>query len=284
MASSIGRNQPDRVYRRHPAIAQSHLKSILVSPAHYKAALSRPFPATANMVLGSALHCLVLEGRQVFEAQYIERPEDLKLTTKEGKEWAAQQKEKGLTVLTGEQTKQLNGMAAALGKLDWFDPKHQSTLGPLSELSVYWDWCGLDCKARLDRVIELPDKVLVLDLKTTDSVSPKKFLDKVLGLNYLFQAGYYTEAAAVAFKKPAEFVFVGVERDLPNCVDFFTPAADMVAEARDQCIHALKTLKTCLLTDEWPGPPPQMHSMSLPPWYASPVPRATLDEPAEPLF
>lgn len=283
MSVSIAWMQPDRAYRQDPGLAQSSLKSILVSPAHYQASLKRRFPSTPNMVLGSALHCLVLEGRKVFDASYVTRPDDIKLNTKEGKAWAAEQK--GKTILNGEQSAQLLGMAKALGELEWFAPERQEELRKYSELSIYWDWNGVDCKARLDRVIELEDQVLVLDLKTTDSVNYKKFMDKMVHLNYMFQAAYYTEAAAVAFKKPAQFIFVGVERDLPNTIDFFTPAPSMVEESRAQCEYALKTWKTCMLTDHWPNNPPQMHTMELPEWYRSPVPRAIMEaETEEPLF
>lgn len=272
MTKAISWMQADAAYRRDPGIAQSSLKNILLSPAHYQASLKKRWPATPNMTLGSALHCAVLEGNEVFDASYIERPKDLKLTTKEGKDWAAQQKNAGRTVLTGEQTDQLKGMVQSLQQLEWFLPERQTDLRKYSELSIYWEWCGIDCKARLDRVIELEDKVLVLDLKTTDSVNPKKFLDKVLYLNYLFQAAYYTEAAAVAFDKPASFIFVGVERDAPYCVDYFTPGPEMIAEGRSQCEYALNTLKQCFITNEWPGPEAQMHVMSLPDFYKSPVP------------
>lgn len=282
MASSIAWCQPDSAYRKDPGIAQSHLKSILISPAHYKAALARRFPVSPNMILGSALHCIVLEGKETFEANYVERPEDIKLTTKEGKEWAAEQRRKGRTVLNGEQVEQLRGMARSLQQLEWFAPERQNELRKFSEVSIYWDWCGMDCKARLDRVIELEDRILVLDLKTTDSVNQKKFLDKVIYLNYLFQAAYYSKAAEVAFKKPAEFIFVGVEREAPNCVDYFTPAESMVVEGQKQCEHALKTLKQCILTDEWPGPPPTMNHLELPEWYRSPVPKTS--EPEVALF
>jgi len=279
---SIAWSQPDNAYRKDPGIAQSHLKSILISPAHYKAAQQRRFAVTPNMTLGSALHCAVLEGQDVFEVNYVMRPEGLNLNTKAGKEWAAEQKSKGLTVLNGEQVLQLNGMVKALQQLEWFAPERQAELKRFSEISIYWEWCEMDCKARLDRVIELPDKVLVLDLKTTDSVNPRKFLDKVIYLNYLFQAAYYSKAASIAFGKPAEFIFVGVERDAPNCIDYFTPTPDMAAEGERQCEFALRTLKQCILTDEWPGPPPTMNQMNLPEWYRSPVPAT--EQPEPPLF
>lgn len=271
MTVSIAWCQPDGAYRQNPGIAQSHLKSILVSPAHYQAALKRRWQVTPNMTLGSALHCAVLEGSKAFESSYVERPDDIKLNTKEGKEWAADQKSKRKTVLTGEQSAQLKGMVKTLQGLDWFAPNRQEELRKYSELSIYWEWCGMDCKARLDRVIEEEDRVLVLDLKTTDSVSPKKFLDKVIYLNYMFQAAYYTEAAAKAFNKPAEFIFVGVEREPPHTIDYFSPAEDMVSEGRKQCEHALNLLRECILTDEWPNQPPSMNKMSLPDWYKSPV-------------
>jgi pyruvate-formate lyase-activating enzyme len=282
MSVSIAWCQPDGAYRQNPGIAQSHLKSILISPAHYQAALTKRWQTTPNMLLGSALHCAVLEGTAAFESSYIERPDDIKLNTKDGKEWAAEQKKQRKTVLTGEQTQQLKGMVKALQTLEWFEVAEQERLRKYSELSIYWEWCGMDCKARLDRVIELEDKVLVLDLKTTDSVQPKKFIDKVIGLNYMFQAAYYTEAAARAFKKPAEFIFIGVERDAPHSIDYFCPGEDMVAEGHKQCEHALSLLKQCILTDEWPNQPPTLKTMSLPDWYKSPV-SATVNQEA-PLF
>jgi hypothetical protein len=282
MSVSISWCQPDGAYRQNPGIAQSHLKSILISPAHYQAALNRRWHTTPNMLLGSALHCAVLEGKMAFHSNYVERPEDVKLNTKEGKEWAAEQKKQRKTVLNGEQTQQLKGMVKALQTLDWFDVTKQESLRKYSELSIYWEWCGMDCKARLDRLIELEDKVLVLDLKSTDSVHPKKFIDKVIGLNYMFQAAYYTQAAMQAFKKPAEFIFIGVERDAPHTIDYFSPGEDMILEGHRQCEHALNVLKQCTLTDEWPNQPPTLNKMSLPDWYRSPV-TATLAE-EEPLF
>jgi len=276
---AISKRQPDPEYRRDPGIAQSGLKSILTSPAHYKAAQKRKWPCTPNMTLGSALHCISLEGPETFDRNYVRRPDDLKLTTKEGKAWAAEQKSSGRDVLTADQWESVHGMNASLASMEWFDPKRLDEYRDFSELSIYWEWCGMDCKARLDRLIELEDKVLVLDLKTTDSVSEKKFIDKVIYLNYMFQAAYYSKAASVAFGKPAEFIFVGVEREAPYTINLFTPTVEMMEEGTSQCEHALETLKECLITDYWPAPVPKMLTMDLPQWYVSPVP-----EKAELLF
>ena len=41
------------------------------------------------MEIGTAAHCLVLDGENAFNGAYVRQPDNIKLTTKEGKEWKA---------------------------------------------------------------------------------------------------------------------------------------------------------------------------------------------------
>jgi hypothetical protein len=68
-------NQPDHSYRREPGLNQSSLKKILKSPAHYKSALEDKFIPSPAMEIGTALHCLVLDGQAAFDGQYIRKPD-----------------------------------------------------------------------------------------------------------------------------------------------------------------------------------------------------------------
>ena len=79
----------------------------------------------------------------------------------------------------------------------------------------------IPCKARLDRVIPMENEVLVLDLKTTDSISTAKFQSKFVDLGYDFQAAWYSHAAELVYQKPARFIFVAIERTAPFTMDFF---------------------------------------------------------------
>jgi exodeoxyribonuclease VIII len=87
--AGVSYNQPEQEYRRNPAHAQSHVKHILKSPAHYQAALKQAWSPTLTMHVGSAVHCLVLEGQREFDSRFVLKPEGLSLTTKAGKEWKA---------------------------------------------------------------------------------------------------------------------------------------------------------------------------------------------------
>ena len=168
----------------------------------------------------------------------------------------------------------VQGMAAELAKLAWFDPA-QADYIKHNEVSVYWQDRGVDCKARLDRV--LIDEGIVLDLKTTDSVDPETFMKKVVNLGYDFQAAYYARAASMAFGKPFRFIFVAVERKAPFTVDLFEASPDMMAEATWKVEKALDLYAKCNESGEWPTKEPVIRQLEYPGWYKS----ARVEEPEQ---
>jgi hypothetical protein len=270
---SVAYNQPDPAYRREIGENQSSLKNILVSPAHYQVSKKRRFVTTINMEIGSAVHCKALEGDEEFERRYVLKPDDISLTTKEGKEWKAAQV--GKTVLTNSDKDRpwdsVVGMTDSLRSMEWFNPS-QSDYRKFNELSIYWDAMGIPCKGRLDRLVDNGDEVLVLDLKTTDSVDKSVFEKKVCGgMNYIFQAAWYAEAARLAYNKPAKFIFIGIERAAPWTADIFEVSDEMMTEGIKQINEARRILGECLRTKSWPKPNPSYNVMNLPPWYRSPV-------------
>ena len=277
---AIAYQQADPSYRADPGHAQSHVKHILKSPAHYQAAKQRKFTPTLSMQIGSALHCLVLEGEEQFERDFILKPDGLSLTTKEGKEWKAQAGKKTVLSKSDQYASwdAVHGMTESLRRLEWFDPS-QPDYRKYNELSIYWEAEGLDCKCRLDRLVLEDDRALVLDLKTTDSVDPRDFLKKVIGgMNYLFQAAWYSEATLAAFGLPTTFVFIGIERTPPYATCVFEVSPEMLAEGLEQTAYARNLLRECLRSKTWEPPAIDYRVLDLPPWYASPLESVTLDE------
>lgn len=275
---AVAYNQPDADYRREIGENQSYLKHILVSPAHYKAAKARRFPVTVNMEVGSALHCKALEGDIEFNSRFIQKPEDIAFNTKEGKEWKLAHK--GQTILAKQDWENVHGMAESLLRLDWFNPD-QTDYRKYNELSIYWDSDSIPCKGRLDRLVIEEDSLLVLDLKTTDSVDPMIFQKKVIGgMNYIFQAAWYAEAASLAFDKPARFIFIAIERAEPWTTAIYEISEETMLEGTAQIKQARQILKKCLDSKQWPKPEIPYNVLELPPWYRSPVEtnRITLDE------
>jgi hypothetical protein len=280
MAGAVSYMQADPAYRRDPGYAQSHVKHILQSPAHYQAAKKRRFSPTINMQIGSALHCLVLEGQEQFDKDYILKPEGLSLTTKAGIEWKQENRNK--TILSQSDSASswdaVHGVAASLRTLEWFNPV-QADYRKYNEVSLYWEADGLNCKCRLDRLLLSPDKAVVLDLKTTDTVDEREFTKKIVGwLNYLFQSAWYSEGTEAVFNVPASFVFIGVERAAPYTMAVYEVSAEMVAEGLRQTHFARKTLAQCLKTKQWPAPATASRVLQLPRWYQSPIDDGTMEQ------
>ena len=276
--AEVAYNQNEFDYRREPGINQSSLKKILDSPAHYQAALKFKMIPTPAMEMGTALHCISLDGQKAFDAGYIQKPEGIRLNTKEGKEWKESCGRKKVLSAGGKDDPwgSVHGMAANLAELAWFDPEQEDYIKH-NEVSIYWDWLGQACKARLDRV--LIDEGIVLDLKTTDSVDPETFMKKVVNLGYDFQAAYYAKAAEAVYEKPFRFIFVAVERKAPYTVDLFEVSPDMMAEGIRKCEAALRLYGECNDKGVWPNRVPSIRTLEYPGWYQSPLP-ATVEEPA----
>jgi len=276
----VAYNQSDFDYRRQPGVNQSSLKKILQSPAHYQAALKNKLIPTPAMEMGTALHCLTLDGQKAFEAQYVKKPEGIRLNTKEGKEWKENAGRKKVLSVGGKDDPwgSVYGMDESLRRLAYFDPSQPDYI-KYNEVSVYWESQGVQCKARLDRVdIE---QGLVLDLKTTDSVDPELFTKKVVSLGYDFQAAYYTLAAMEAYKKPFRFIFVAVERKAPFTVDLFEVSPDMMHEGFAKVESALKMYAKCKESDEWPNREPLIRQLDYPSWYH---PHGRVEESPEDIF
>ena len=260
--------QADTPYRKAVGESQSHLKTILKSPAHYVSAGKHRLIPSPAMTMGTAVHCLALEGKETFDQQFTQRPEGIKFTTKEGKEWREANKKK--TILTNDgrdrQWDSVIGMSKALQTLEWFDPSTPD-YRKFNEVSIYWKEQGIPCKARLDRVIPMEHETLVLDLKTTDNISPAKFQSKLVDLGYDFQAAWYSHAASLIWKKPVRFIFVAIERGSPYTMDFFEVPRFMVDEARYRNKKALSILSECRKKDEWPTRQPSLKLLDYPKWY-----------------
>ena len=262
----VAYNQPEFDYRRAEGVNQSSLKKILESPAHYQAALKFRLIPTPAMEMGTALHALSLDGEKAFDATYIKKPEDVKLNTKEGKEWKASVGRKKVLTTGGKDDpwNSVQGMAKSLRRLEWFNPDQKDYIKH-NEVSIYWEEAGVHCKARLDRV--LIEEGIVLDLKTTDSVEPELFTKKVVSLGYDFQAAYYARAAEIAYGKPFKFIFVAVERKAPYTVDLFEVAPDMMAEGMYKVEKALESYSNCTESGEWPNREPVIRQLDYPGWY-----------------
>lgn len=288
--------QDEKAYRSHPALSQSECKEFLRSPAHWLASYgpdAEPRFPSAAMILGTALHHAVLQPSS-FDKHWMNRDDKPKeptvaelkeLLTAAGAEFKSTMKKPellalafpdGLPVdnrqsLSGEDWKALEGMRRALLTHEvcgpWFDPT-QPDYERFNEVSIYCvDPLGITRKARVDRLRILPDRVQILDLKTTDDASPKGFPKSVANFSYDIQAFWYPDLTGKVFPDlPIEFLFAAVEKKRPHGVQVFRASPGLISSGQRKADKALHGFAQCRTLDYWPGYDPVILDIDLPAW------------------
>ena len=134
--------------------------------------------------------------------------------------------------------------------------------GGAAEVSLFAAQMGVDCKGRLDYVV---DDVIV-DLKTTEDASPAAFARSIANYRYHVQAAHYLALASELGMDAKRFVFIAVEKEAPYAIARYEldPADLMLAEA-DRQKH-LTRLASCQAFDSWPSYGYEIKTLSLPKW------------------
>jgi hypothetical protein len=251
-----------------PSVSSSGLRRIFdpgSSPAHFWNEWSAnpdhiEIESSEAMLLGRAAHHLILEEPD-FDRHFVVRPETY--TDEKGvekpwsgnankcKAWLKRMAESGLSVLTTAQVQKIHGMKTAILAHD----HAPSLLRGHVEISFIWqdEETGLWLKSRPDAVPAYD--ATGADLKCVSSVS-----DLFIS-NALRDRGYVQQAALVgeAFKKLLgidleTFAFVFVEQDRPHCVRMESVAGEDYDRGWHGNRAALRLIRKCLDTGEWPGP------------------------------
>jgi hypothetical protein len=177
-------------YRSHRALNYSAAKALLRSPKHFQAALNRKFEPSREMLIGTAVHEAVLEGKS---PSYIVRPADLDLRTKEGKEWKA--KNAGKEIMSPDEDSAVRNAIKAVRESA--DAQYLLKLCQQREVGIIHNYNGVDIKGRLDaHGKDEAGKPIVLDFKTTSDADPETWGRKAFGLRYPMQTAWYQSLLA----------------------------------------------------------------------------------------
>ena len=200
-------------------------------------------------LVGRALHTLVLEGREKFEAEFaVGGPVNPKTgelfgsTTKAWAEWAAAQ---GKPVLTLAQFDLIEKMADGVRA----NPLAVDLLSEgIAEGVVRAEYCGVPCQIRVDWLD--PYRSLV-DLKTCDDLT--WFEADARRYGYLHQMAFYRAVLLVALGIPMPVHFIAVEKKEPFRCGVWQVHPDALAQAQKENEAAIERLKRCVATDNWPS-------------------------------
>lgn len=190
---------------------------------------------TRAMVLGSALHCLILEPERFRDAYGLDRSKDFDRRTTAGKQgyaaWSEASRDAGRTWLDRDEMALVKTQAEAIGR-------HRKAVKALVEVpglneqAITWEDAetGLPMRARMDRV--LVDAGLIVDLKTTSSSNLKEWEKSSWEYRYHAQAALYCEAARQEWGRDFGFCFVTVSSGNPVQVAVRVPDEALLEAGR----------------------------------------------------
>jgi hypothetical protein len=283
MPTYIG--MPEQDYRANQAVANSDLKVIKRSPAHFIARrnqqLAKVEKDTPATIAGKALHCAILEPH-LFSQNYGVLPGDApakpnsrqinaknpSIETINAINWwrAWEESHPGMTIITLDQYDEFMRTAESV--------RSQSTIrGYLEaegdqETSVFAvdPETGVPVKCRTDIRRMIGSSRICLDLKSTDDARPETFNRIAWNFGYFQGAAFYTDVQEWAGEPIDLFLIIAFEREAPYGCKLYELNADDVQRGRDQYRSALDLYAHCHKHNDWPCYSDDIEVLSAPAW------------------
>lgn len=237
------------------------------TPAHFWAysdlnPLGRPEPRTAEMDFGKAAHALLLEGDlpaeqfaiQPFDGPYNRNEEVDNIEWKAGAKqaWKKEQETAGLVVVSPAHLQQIREMRDALAA----HPMIRDGLfqGAVERSVIARDEeTGIWLKARPDVV---PVDTILADAKFVDDASPQSADGMIMRYGYHIQLALAADVIqAVTGREIQNACLVLQEKTFPYVVQVYPLSDHLMLTGRLEYKAALRLLKKCLDTNDWPGYP-----------------------------
>lgn len=233
------------------------------SPAHvhYKRH-HRDEGSTASRDLLRAIHCLVLEGAEVFEEQFSV----FDGMVRRGKAWTEHQEANpGKTHLKAMERDQVVATA-------WAIREHPACRDLLAvghgEVSITWkdEATGLDCKGRIDWL----NPGAILDLKTIGTTDEREVAKRVAANRWHGQLAHYTEGLKANGLPSLPAFIVAAEGKGPQDVAVF----EVDPGAPDGALYVglqlrkrlMQRIAECVELGHWPGRHATAQALCLPPY------------------
>lgn len=251
-------------YLKINAASNTALRWLKKSPAHMKAYIEEPPTFVDPESVGSALHCLVLEGEKAFHARYRRGPGDDKRLAawKEADRHCPQ----GATLLKESAWKAVHKMAENV----YEHPAARLALTGITatELTGVWidEASGVRCKLRTDAVN--PSVGAIVDLKTTRDAAERSFSRAIFDYGYHRQGALYRRGMR-ALDPGTEWVYpiiVAVEKDPPFAVAVYRIMEEAIEAGDEEIDRLLPIYKECAENGHWPAYSETFRDITLPPW------------------
>jgi exodeoxyribonuclease VIII len=241
---------PEEEYHADDALGSTDIKTLSQSTEKFFYRKNTPdsFSSTSSLVLGSAIHSLILDGFEEFFRKFKIRKKP------RGKEFMGT----GNSILTKEDWKKIAIWYRKLknhpASKEILENKNIKT-----ELSYFWEQEGVRYKCRFDILI---NNRLIVDLKTIQN--PYDNFDKGLNLHiakyrYHLQAQHYLNGLKsmqkeLSIDKSPMFVFLFIEKSLPFRVGRKILAEDILSTAQQEIEAAITKYQEAKDNNYWVDP------------------------------
>jgi len=246
------------------ALSCSRLKPLLISPAHFQAALVERQIDSDSKDFGSLLHLLLLQphlvGQEIAVYPGISDGRD--------KAYRAFLEEHIGRLVVDEPT---FARARRLAEKVLMRTYKGRALGlyleeSICETSIYFDEpvSGVRLRVRLD--IYHPD--ITFDVKSTRRANINGFLRDAVDMHYDLQAFMYSLGRSMfeGSERPAPFVFIAAESEEPNSVMVLNAAGSFLDNGARKFQECVSVYQACSATDYWPDLSCEA-SLEIEPWH-----------------
>jgi hypothetical protein len=241
----------------------SSLKEFNRSPLHYRHAKDNPKPTSSAMALGTAAHCATLEPERFADSFAVWTG-----GRRAGREWEmfkADADGRGMAVLTEDERDEALAIATAVRSC----PEAMVYLRHgHAEVSMAWHDAetGTACKGRVDWLTAIDGCDVVVGLKTTRDLRPRKFAAQAADLAYHWQWAFYCDGFQAITGRLPLMVEIVVESAAPHAVAVYRIPEHVLERGRQEYRAALATLAECEASGIWPGPVEGEVEFDLPGW------------------
>lgn len=248
MKQAVYPNVAFKDYLAIPAVSNSYLGRLDKCPAKAKVEQGE----TPSLILGRAVHKMVLEGVAAFTEDFA-TVANCDKRTKEGKAiWAeVVEQANGKQILSFDDHQKITEIYRAVKSHPFASKLLSETV---TEQTVIWTdtETGLPCKARPDAV---PDegKMILTDLKSTADADEFAFTRSIVKYGYARQGAFYIDGYnAVRGTKIDSFIVIAVETEAPFRTEVYLLNDDFIRYGREEYRRLLRIEKQCRETNFYP--------------------------------
>ncbi len=256
----------DTVYYSHSMLEVYHKSPARFEAIYISQTLPRP-PSTPAMVLGSLLHCLVLEPHQLWTHFYCA----VDCESRRGKKWELAvdtAKGAGLECVLPSQAVEAERMAEAITN----HPLAAKLLGMegITEEPIRWeDENGHLLKCKPDRLI--PDGslncMLYPELKSSITPTPEEFAKQAYNFGYHRQMAHYGDGITAKYDRLCHSIFIVVGKEEPHDVFVYQPDDEFINLGHYENTVTRTALENSLQRNEWHAKDQnELQTLSLPAW------------------